>query len=141
MIKDDPVDVDDAPVPIEFTRVVSGTNSGYKSAGQEVFTDERSWSQFWEAHASIYFPKEPAPRVNFGTTMLVAIFRGTRSSTGYEVKITRVEEDAECITVHYVTIDPPEFAMVGFALTQPFEIVAIPCTAKRVDFVGVETIR
>ena len=119
---------------VSFRRISQGHYSGFKASAEHVFTGADEFTALWQAHISESMPAMPAPAVDFATSMVIAVFRGEKSSGGFGVQITRIEE-LDAIVVHYELSDPR--GVVTMALTQPFDIVAIPVSDKPVRFVGV----
>ena len=70
--------------------------------------------------------------------MILAVFQGSRGSTGYGVKIIGVSETEEQLTVvvKYRELGPGEGAAA--IMTYPFSMVSVPRSDKAVGFRIVE---
>lgn len=66
--------------------------------------------------------------------MLVAVFRGTKPSTGYDVEIGNILEEGSRIIVQYTTQDPDPFGAVGCMMTTPYDYKLVPLSDKEVVF-------
>ena len=122
--------------------IVQGTWSGLSEGSSgtvqtHVIAADAAWSDLWQRHTSNQDPAPPRPDIDFSASQIVAVFRFC-SSGGYGVRILRIEEQAEHVTVYFETEDPPKGAMTIAALTQPHDMVAIPRTDKPIQFAAHE---
>lgn len=72
--------------------------------------------------------------IDFGKDMLVAVFLGERSSGGYGIEVSRIIETQDAVEVTVIEASPGSGCPVTLALTQPYHIVKIRKTDKRVIF-------
>ena len=110
------------PAPPVITTIAEGATSNVETARQVVVRTADDWTQLWKSHA----PSQPPPAVDFRTTMVAAVFMGTRPTAGYRVRVTRARADAGALVVEYMETEPPRDAIAAQMLTAPFHIVAIP---------------
>ena len=107
-----------------------GTMSEVDSSREVVVRSAPAWRELWRAHA----PDRLSPGVDFSTTMVVAVFLGTRSTGGYSVDIARTREERGALVIEYIEGRPGPDAIVAQVLTSPFHIVALPTHAGEVRF-------
>ena len=74
--------------------------------------------------------------------MVAVVFNGTKSSGGYDVEITSVEDDenSNVLVVNFMTSEPSPGSINTMALTQPYHIISldVSSTNKDVVFMGSE---
>lgn len=124
---------------IPFTTIAIGTLSGIKDYQNLVVRSTEEWTKLWAKHKTMYGPPPPlpTPSIDFTSSLIISIFRGTQSTGGYSIEITSIQEMENRIVVTYETEDPGPSDFVTLALTQPFHIIEIPFTTKKVEFVRV----
>lgn len=116
--------------------LAQGSASGIEDAREMVITDQSEWESFWsELNANVQ-PVPDLPEIDFSREMVIAVTLGMRSTTGYSVNITGVDEEEDSITVTYLEMQPPWDAIVGQALTQPYHVIKIQKSDKPVEFSG-----
>lgn len=120
----------------EIRRIASGTTSGVNSCRTVVVQDQAAWQQLWKEHTSRQLPPPALPSVDFGKEMVLAVFAGTKSSTGYSVSINNIVTTAKSLKAKVATTSPPSGAITGQMLTQPFDIVAVPKSSLAVEWDG-----
>jgi hypothetical protein len=123
-----------APAPVAVVGVARGPQSGRDAAGQVVARTEAEWAELW---ASLPI-KRAAPKVTFESTMIAAVFAGTRPTTGYSVEIVGVVRDGDALVVRYVERAPAAEALVAQVTTTPFAVAGVPMFAGPVRFERVE---
>src|SRR5262245_40397860 len=99
-----------------------GDNSDVVCGRQIVARDAEAWSELWQFHAHA----RPTPDVDFVTETVVAIFLGTRSTTGYAVELVAHRDADFGMIVDFRVSQPAPGAAVAQVVTTPFHIVAIP---------------
>lgn len=114
---------------IAFTNVARGTSSHVNEPRQVVVRTEADWQAFWKTHSS-----EPAPKVDFGKSIVVGVFLGTRPTAGYTVAITAVRRTADGAVVEYTEGKPTTSRMSAQVLTSPFILIAIPRDVQKIEF-------
>lgn len=119
---------------LSFTTIEQGYNSGVSIVVADSFKKEQCFHKFWRRHTSKQFPPPDPPINDFGTKMIIAVFRGTQSSTGYTINITSIEESDSEIIVRGEMTDPPSWSLVGQALTQPHHIVSVKKSNKPIKY-------
>ena len=108
----------------------------------DVLFHETDFCQFWAKHKSNTFPVPDCPDVDFDENMVIDLFRGMKSTGGYSIEVTAVEDHESQVVIRTKTTDPPLDAMVTSALTQPFHIIYAKKNLKPVcfDVEGIEEI-
>lgn len=112
-----------------------GQNSQVESPRQAAVRMPAEWSTLWRAHA----PNRPAPDVDFSTTMVAAVFLGSRPTGGFSVEIVRTRVDGQSLVVEYVEKRPAPDAITAQVLSSPYHIVAVPAHSGTVSFVKLRT--
>jgi hypothetical protein len=115
-------------VPME--KIAAGERSAIVTARQVVVRTEIEWQQLWTEHAS----SQPTPEMDFAARMVIAVFLGTRSTSGYGVQIVDVRDRQGALWVKYAESTPSPGAMVMQVLTTPFCMVSVPARDGDVRF-------
>jgi hypothetical protein len=108
---------DAAPRTIE-----KGDYSNVDSATQVLARTEAEWTALYRRHNA---QKQP-PAVDFSREMVVAVFMGSRPTSGYSTTILDALEAKGALVVHYTEKSPAPGAMSAQVITAPFHIAAIP---------------
>lgn len=112
-----------------------GQNSQVESPRQATVRMPAEWATLWRAHA----PNRPAPDIDFSTTMVAAVFLGSRPTGGFSVEIVRTRVDGQSLVVEYVEKRPAPDAITAQVLSSPYHIVAVPAHSGTVSFVKLRT--
>jgi VWFA-related protein len=126
-----------APTPassIAMTTLNSDRMSGIDRAQQSVARTAAEWQTLWQQHA----PGRPAPAVDFTKNMVVGVFLGSRSSSGYQVEITGVRAEGNGLVVQWTERRPAPGTMAAQVMTSPSHLVTIPRQDGAVRFEKVE---
>jgi len=129
---------------IPFTTIEIGTSSGIEDSQNQVLRSTQEWTNLWSTHTSLHDPSPPPPlplplhNIDFTTSLIISVFRGTQSTGGYSIEIVSVQEIEDRIVVTYEIEDPDPFGMTMMMMTQPFHMIEIPFTTKEVEFVCVD---
>lgn len=113
--------------------VTRGPQSGVEQYREVVARTEEEWAALW---ASLPIDRA-APRVTFTSTMIAAVFLGSRPTAGYGVELLGVKLDGETLVVEYKETTPSPDAVTAQVLTTPFAIAGVPMHAGPVKFVKV----
>lgn len=108
---------------VAFSSIDNGTVSGIEDKSQWLIRTDEEWKSFWSKHKSTETPPAQAPRVNFKSEMVIAVFAGTKPSGGYTAKVGHVTSSDESITVDAVLNKPKPGSMNSQMMTQPYDIV------------------
>jgi len=120
-----------------FVTLAKGSQSGVRERKFVVIKSESDWQALWASHSSLSIPPQKPPLVDFRTEMIVAVFAGEKSTGGYSIEITRVQEDTfkHALEVIVHESKPPPGAMVIQALSQPYHIIKLTRIELPVSFV------
>jgi hypothetical protein len=116
----------DAPaatgVPMQMTTLAGDQMSAIDSPRQTVVKTAAEFEALWRAHS----PGRPVPAVDFSKNMVVAVFLGSRPSSGYEVQITNVSRDGDALLVTWTERRPGRDQMAAQVMTAPAHLVVVP---------------
>jgi len=117
---------------VSFQTVEKGIYSGVKEPLQITIREQAEWKSLWQRHTSIKGNPPPAPAIDFGDQIVVAVFLGEKPTGGYQISFISAERINGVLTVSFSEKEPPPGAITTQAFTQPFHIVrfAIPGTEK-----------
>jgi PrcB C-terminal len=117
-----------APVPLET--VARDAMSGIEEPRQVAVRTDDEWTRLWREHAGA----RPAPRVDFATKMVLAVFLGTRPSAGFAVEIVDARAEGTGLVVTWSERRPSRDTMTAQVLTSPAHFVAVPRVAGAIRF-------
>jgi len=123
-----------AAAPAQTTEWKGGS-SAIASFRTAVITSDADWKALWAQHQQNQVPPPPAPAVDFSRYTAVAVFEGSKPSSGYAVAITDIETGPETITVNYREQAPAAGTVNATVMTQPYDIRLIPKTSLPVTFI------
>lgn len=109
-------------VPAAAPTVAQGPSSGVEAPRQVVVRSPAEWDTLWKSHAG----PQTAPAVDFSTSIVAAVFLGTRPSGGFRAEILGARRENDALVVEYVEGMPAADAIVTQVLTSPFHIVKLP---------------
>ena len=115
---------------LSMDKVAAGERSGIASTRTVVVRDEAALRALWNEAAI----RLPLPKIDFTQRMIVGIFLGTRSTSGFSVQVVEVVSEHEILVVKYSERRPSPRAMVMQVLTAPFAIVSAPAHVGSVRF-------
>jgi hypothetical protein len=78
-------------------------------------------------------PRSPA--VDYRHRIAIVFAVGPRSSTGYDIRVARIVDEGERISLHFREITPSLGQPVTAKLTYPYRLITIPRTSKHLRFV------
>lgn len=102
--------------------VEKGDQSNVESAKQVLVRTEAEWTQLYRQHN---FDK-PAPKIDFSREMIVAVFMGSRPTSGFSTAVVSALAANGALLVRYTESVPASGGVTAQVLTFPFHIVAIP---------------
>lgn len=105
-----------------MTTINSDMMSGITRPQQSVARTAAEWQTLWSQHVL----GRPAPVVDFTKQMVVAVFLGSRSSSGYAVQITGVRKDGNTLVVQWAERKPEPGMMAAQVMTAPSHIATVP---------------
>lgn len=125
------------PMPtkdIDFETIAKGYYSGHREQANLVINDEEEWNEIWMTINSNTFPVQPAPEIDFSKYTVIAVFMGEFSTGGYGIEVEKVMGDGDDIGIYVEKTYPDADSPVTMAFTQPYHIIKIEKTGKRVVF-------
>jgi hypothetical protein len=126
---------DEAGTPVPIIKQWQGAYSAQDKPKREIVRDVKGWESLWRAMKGKRVPLPELPEVDFQKHMVIGAFMGSRSTGGYSVHITRIEQnDKIVVTVRETAPGPGD--MVTMALTAPYHVVLVPHSEKPVEFTG-----
>jgi hypothetical protein len=111
-----------APNTTEMKTVAKGLDSAMDDGRQVTVRTEAEWTKVWRMHAF----ERPAPKVDFGSEMVVGVFMGSRPTAGFGVELVGTREDGGALIVQYRETAPGAGQMTAQVLTSPYHLVSIP---------------
>jgi hypothetical protein len=121
--------------PQRALREWRGTQSGVTETAQRVARSQAEWDQLWARLTANQVPPPPAPKVNWGKEMVVALFMGERPTGGFGLAVRSVTYGEKEIVVAYEETAPPPDAITIQALTQPYAVAVVKHSTLPVRFV------
>ncbi len=117
-----------APVPMQT--IARDMMSGIEEPREAVARSAEEWAALWRQHAG----DRPAPRVDFATRTVIAVFLGTRPSAGYAVEIVGTRVEGAGLVVEWSERSPERGTVAAQVLTSPAHIVTVPKVTGPVRF-------
>jgi len=115
---------------VPMTTLSSDQMSAIDTARQVVVRTAADLEKLWREHA----PGRPAPAVDFAKNMVIAVFLGSRPSSGFAVQITEVRRDGDGLLVTWAERRPGPGQISATVMTSPSQIVAVPRVDGTVRF-------
>jgi hypothetical protein len=125
--------IENPEAEIKFDTIDKGTQSGYNRRASIVIKDQNKWEEIWNLHTSNLDQIPRIPKVDFNTEMVIAIFRGEFTSSGFDTEVTRVIEKNGKIEVIVTETDNLN-GMALDVMTYPFHIIKIKRSDLIVEF-------
>jgi len=130
----------------EFQTISKGHLSGHKNSAYYVIENESEWAAVWNHHASIYWPPQPPPEIDFSKTIIIAVFRGEFTVLGYGIEIKEVIDTPQCAIVKVEntrTVSSGSWNSLRWyagipALCQPYHIIKMNRVDKEITFETVD---
>jgi PrcB C-terminal len=110
--------------------IEKGDQSNVDDARQVVVRTDAEWTKLWQQHS----PDRKRPAVDFSKEMVVGVFMGSRSTSGYSVSIGSAASMDGHLVVRYQESTPPRGAMTAQVLSFPYHLVAVPKATGDVKF-------
>lgn len=120
-----------APAP--FQTVAREMMSQVDVPRQVVVRTQDEWAALWKQHTV-----GDAPKVDFASRTVVAVFLGSRMSGGFSAEFVGTKEAAGVLTVQWREVRPERGMVAAQVLTSPMHAASIPRFAGDVRFEKVE---
>lgn len=115
-----------------FATVAEGTDAlgvsqraNYRIRTAEEF--QTLWQYMFNGEGS------PMPVVDFAQEEVLAVFNGSHSTTGYRVRVTKVEDKNGVRHITIERIEPGETCPVVSQITSPYSIVRVPASPLPIE--------
>jgi hypothetical protein len=116
--------------PSAIQTVVADAMSQVEDSKQAVARTPAEFEALWRLHAGA----AAAPKVDFGSRTVVAVFLGTRNSAGYTVEITGTRQEKGGLVVEWRERRPEPGLLAAQVITSPAHIATIPKFAGEIRF-------
>jgi hypothetical protein len=116
--------------PLKFEKVAQGATSQIEEPRTVAVRSAAEWTALWREHQ----PGGKPPAIDFKTSMVLAVFAGTKPTAAHAIEITQVDAGEAGIVVTYRETAPAPSDMVAQVLTMPFHIVRTDARAGKVSF-------
>jgi hypothetical protein len=114
------------PAPLDW----QGNDTAITHPGEVVIRNDHQWIQFWAEH----HPHEAAPEVDFGQSMVIGVFAGSRPADQFTIHIVDIRALADRLSVSYQEKLPPPGTFALNVTVYPYELKVIPWTTLPVKF-------
>lgn len=121
-------------IRMEFQTISKGAWSGLTKAEYYVIQDGNEWAHVWSQHTRIMHPQDPLLEVDFSEKTIIAVFMGTRVTTGYGIEVKEIIDTGLSIVVKVEKTYPGKGCVVGDAITTPYHIVTVNKIDKYIIF-------
>ncbi len=108
-----------------FEEIDPGGGYGYESRANFAIGNATAWENLWLDLYSGHSHIPEVPTINFTSEMLIAVFQGSCSSSGYVTTITRIIVTIAYYVVYVDEMHPGEGCVVAAVITYPYHIVKI----------------
>jgi len=119
--------------PAPFQTISRDMTSQVDRPRQTVARTPAEWLALWKLHGS-----GDAPKVDFATHTVVAVFLGSRPTGGYSVEFVRAHEEKGVLVVQWRERRPDPGDMTAQILTSPMHAATIPKFAGEIRIDKVE---
>ena len=110
---------------VSFETIDPGGGYNYEDRDNFAIRDVVTWENLWLDLYSGHIPIPEVPTVNFTSELLIAVFQGERSSSGYLTNITRITRTIAYYKVYVDEIHPGEDCVLLPVMTYPYHIIKI----------------
>lgn len=108
-------------LPVAQSASVRGDLPGPGAASVHVLRDLQAWRQFQNEQRLTW-----AANIDFTRDMVVAVFLGTRNTTGFKVQLASIRTTDAVTEVTYAEIPPQALQTVSETPTNPYVLSVIP---------------
>ncbi|MEO0299884.1 MAG: protease complex subunit PrcB family protein [candidate division WOR-3 bacterium] len=126
---------------LEFETFEKGFYSGIKEKKEIVIKNKKEFLEMWKNHTKILLPLPEPPEIDFDKYMLICTFMGEKPTGGFSIEIKKIVENDREISVYVKEISPGKNCIVTMAFTQPYHIVLLKKSKKKIKFYYEEEIK
>jgi len=109
-----------------FSTIEKGSASGITTPTTLAVKSQEDWHRVWARHAWVRTPTPGPPQIDFSKEMVIAVFAGERTTGGFTVEITAIEDSPGAVRVTYRETGPPADSFLTQTITQPYHLVTTP---------------
>ena len=117
--------------PLDVELIASHNNSNVEEFRHMVAWTPADFATLWRTHAGIL---KPAPTIDFAKRTVVAVFLGTRPTSGYAAEIVALRSEGTTMIVEWREVRPKERMLLAQVLSSPAVIVSIPKVTGEIGF-------
>ena len=121
-------------IDTKFEKIDKEYYCGHDTAAEYVIKDLSAWQDLWNQTNLNKSSQPPIPKIDFSKEMILGAYLGQRSSGGYDIEISKVQEKDNCLEVYIKESTPNPLMIVSGGLTQPYHLVKTAVTDKEVKF-------
>src|SRR5262249_34750554 len=124
---------------IPFVAIDAGTSSGITTREKYVVKDDAQWLAMWQKHTNGNFTAPPAPHVDFGSEMVIAVFAGEHHKPGCSIQIDSIKKTDGRVFVMVSETGPGAGTgreLNPFGDTQPYFIARAAQSSLPITFQG-----
>jgi hypothetical protein len=126
-----------------FRSIGTGGTGGLEARSLEVIRTQAQYRSLWKrlsstltlADRSRRTPEEAPNNVDWSSEQVVVVHGGQQPTGGYSVRILEVDESGNQVEVRAKLQSPGPNARVTQALTQPYAVISLPKTQKKLRLV------
>lgn len=111
--------------PVTFTVLETGGNAQEGEERKNIAArDQESFDRLWKmAHGA---QELAAPEIDFSKEYVIGVFAGRKSSGGYSITVTDIQDQGDDRTVAVTLTVPDTACVVTDALTSPYQLIRVP---------------
>ena len=124
---------------VPYVAIDAGTTSGITTREKYVVKDEAQWLALWQKHTSASITSLPAPRVDFSSEMVIAVFAGEHHKPGCSIQIDGIKKTDSQVIVLVSETGPgagTSRELNPFGDSQPYYIARAANSSLPVSFQG-----
>ena len=114
-----------------FTLIHAGNNPEVDNSRLETITSQQALSEALQADDNF---SADVPDIDFAKTTVVAVYAGEKSTGGYSITVSNVQEYASVVMVDVTTTSPGASCSTTQSITYPYAVVSFKNTGKPVQF-------
>lgn len=123
----------------EFVSLSKGSLFGAGSEGFSkeniVIESQENWKTFLsKLDSSNEVSKQFENKIDFSKSTIIAVFEAVKSSGGNSIEVAKIEPKKNVLEIHIATKAPKPTDMVTMAIEQPYHIIKINKTKKKITF-------
>ena len=126
---------------LKFETFRKGFYSGIKEKKEIIIKNRDDFLKLWKNFTSNLIPPPEPPYIDFEKYMLIGVFMGNKPTGGFSIEIEKIIEKDKEISVHVKEESPGKNCVVTMAFTQPYHIVTLLKSDKKIKFYYNEVVR